>query len=188
MTSTAPEGVDLPKYVVVDRDRHGNERLYVRRPGDRKRRISAHLGQKDFWSQYRAIISAPLEPPAPRQEASRALKRQPVPRSAYIYVIAGSLAGPVKVGVSQNVKARLRALQISAYYKLRIFHTVQSDDAATVERAAHRLLREGGYAGRGEWFRTTVAQAVSAISRAEAASCGRNIASTETTLIVPPDA
>lgn len=55
---------DYP-YLVVDRDRHGNERIYVRRAG-RKQRVKGTLGSPDFARAYVAAMDA-LEHPVPKQ-------------------------------------------------------------------------------------------------------------------------
>lgn len=52
--------VDLP-YLVTDEDRHGNERIYVRRFG-RKIRIRAAAGAPEFLEQYRGACEALTRP------------------------------------------------------------------------------------------------------------------------------
>lgn len=41
------------KYVVEDTDRHGNVRLYYRRPGQPKIRLPGPVGSPEFWEAYR---------------------------------------------------------------------------------------------------------------------------------------
>ena len=41
------------KYVVEDTDRHGNVRLYLRKPGQPKTRLAGPLGSPDFWRDER---------------------------------------------------------------------------------------------------------------------------------------
>ncbi len=50
-------GLDL-KYLVTDTDRHGNERIYVRRHG-RKVRIREMATVEDFMAAYRAALETP---------------------------------------------------------------------------------------------------------------------------------
>lgn len=44
------------RYLYRDRDRHGNVRLYVCRPGRKKIRIKAEYGSPAFWDAYKAAI------------------------------------------------------------------------------------------------------------------------------------
>jgi integrase/recombinase XerD len=53
------------KYLVEDRDRQGNVRIYVRLPGRRKVRIRAQFGTDDFLVAYNAAVSDHVI--APRQ-------------------------------------------------------------------------------------------------------------------------
>ena len=53
------------RYIIEDRDRHGNVRIYVRLPGRRKVRIRAPFGTDKFIADYNAAISEHVS--APRQ-------------------------------------------------------------------------------------------------------------------------
>jgi len=53
------------RYIIEDRDRHGNVRIYVRVPGRRKVRIRAPFGTDKFIADYNAAISEHVS--APRQ-------------------------------------------------------------------------------------------------------------------------
>ena len=53
------------RYLIEDRDRHGNIRVYVRVPGRRKVRIRAPFGTDKFIAAYNAAISEHVS--APRQ-------------------------------------------------------------------------------------------------------------------------
>jgi hypothetical protein len=44
------------RYLVEDRDRHGNTRIYVRFPGFKKIRIRETLGTSDFAQRYAALL------------------------------------------------------------------------------------------------------------------------------------
>ena len=50
------------KYLVRDRDRHGNVRLYVRMPGKKKIRLRAPEGTPEFHFEYATAIAAPGAP------------------------------------------------------------------------------------------------------------------------------
>lgn len=45
------------KYVVEDTDRHGNVRIYLRKPGERKIRLKREPGTQDFLEEYRAALA-----------------------------------------------------------------------------------------------------------------------------------
>ncbi len=54
------------KYVVSDKDRHGNTRHYVRRPGHVKIRLHTPFGSAAFLEEYRAALvgnAKPVKPP-----------------------------------------------------------------------------------------------------------------------------
>ncbi len=55
------------KYVVEDTDRHGNVRIYLRKPGHSKVRLKSQPGTAEFYEEYRAALhgAAPKAPEAP---------------------------------------------------------------------------------------------------------------------------
>ncbi len=55
------------RYIVQDRDRHGNLRIYVRRHG-RKIRLRETPGTKAFMTEYHAALAGQLPPPTRRRE------------------------------------------------------------------------------------------------------------------------
>lgn len=74
---------------------------------------------------------------------------------AEIYAIQMPLpcgcAGPIKIGITHDVAARLRTLQVGSPYELTLLATV--DGTVADEAALHlRLARDRM---RGEWFRPT---------------------------------
>lgn len=50
-----------PKFVTMDFDRHGNERIYARRDG-RKTRLRGPMFSGEFWADYRAWVEGELKP------------------------------------------------------------------------------------------------------------------------------
>lgn len=48
------------KFVVEDVDRHGNVRLYFRRPGTAKIRLPGPMGSDQFWSYYREAVAGTI--------------------------------------------------------------------------------------------------------------------------------
>src|SRR6476646_65327 len=57
------------RYLVEDRDRHGNIRLYVRVPGRTKTRIRARFGTDEFVAAYNAAVSDHVRGPRQSREA-----------------------------------------------------------------------------------------------------------------------
>lgn len=52
------------KYLVEDTDRHGNVRIYLRRPGQPKVRLKSETGTQAFLDEYRAALSGPIDQPS----------------------------------------------------------------------------------------------------------------------------
>ncbi len=65
------------KYVVEDTDRHGNVRIYYRRPGQMKVRLQGPVGSPEFLADYQRAASSKPTPPTPRasDEASKGRPR-----------------------------------------------------------------------------------------------------------------
>jgi hypothetical protein len=57
------------RYLVEDRDRHGNIRFYVRVPGRTKARIRAPFGTDEFVAAYNAAVSDHVRGPRQSREA-----------------------------------------------------------------------------------------------------------------------
>jgi hypothetical protein len=75
----------------------------------------------------------------------------------YIYVIAvakpGEPLGPVKIGITGNVPARISNLQTACPYPLKVVHIFTAPDlecARDVEKAFHDVQAE--HRSYGEWF------------------------------------
>ena len=56
------------KYLSEDTDRHGNVRLYLRRPGHRKIRLRQMLGTPEFDEEYRRAMAGEIQPVPSRRE------------------------------------------------------------------------------------------------------------------------
>jgi hypothetical protein len=82
---------------------------------------------------------------------------------SFLYVIAATAAGPVKLGLSMNPEKRVRQLQTGSALPLSIFHTEEVEDGRVkiAERALHQLL--GHKRMKGEWFDMSVEQAVAEV-------------------------
>ena len=61
------------KYVVEDRDRHGNLRLYYRKAGQPKVRLRGPMGSPEFWQDYQAAVKNPK--PKAKPKATTGLDR-----------------------------------------------------------------------------------------------------------------
>lgn len=68
---------------------------------------------------------------------------------ASVYVVQCEHGGPIKIGLADNVDARVSDLRHYCPYPLRILHVLQNAGADT-ERRLHRQL--GMYRLHGEWF------------------------------------
>lgn len=51
-----------PKYVILDVDGRGVERIYLREPGKKKIRLRGPIGSEDFWKDYAAARAGELTP------------------------------------------------------------------------------------------------------------------------------
>lgn len=60
------------RYLVRDRDRHGNTRLYVRRPGALKIRLKVDESHPDFATAYAAGLRGETWEPAPKPKTAPA--------------------------------------------------------------------------------------------------------------------
>ena len=65
-------GIRLYRYVAEDVDRHGNVRIYFRRKGQRKIRLTEVPGTAAFDAEYQRAFSGALKPPANQHSAAKA--------------------------------------------------------------------------------------------------------------------
>ncbi len=78
----------------------------------------------------------------------------------YLYVIAESYEGPVKIGYSAQPEKRLKQLQTGASTKLNLCYqqSVKNNEAKRIERMIHKTL--GYKRSHGEWFNLSVEEAI----------------------------
>lgn len=76
----------------------------------------------------------------------------------YVYVIASSDNGPVKIGVSNNPQKRLKTLQTGHPLELFLKHVEETSEAFKIETILHNEYSIKGI--RGEWFDMTVKAAI----------------------------
>lgn len=91
------------KYVIEDRDRHGNLRRYYGRKGLPKVRLRETPGTPEFATEVDAAIAIAM--------ASKPICRPP---GHYVYIIHAHGAGRVKIGISRDAERRLANLHRSA--------------------------------------------------------------------------
>jgi len=71
------------------------------------------------------------------------------PPTSVVYFIRAGVNGPVKIGVTRNLKHRLEILGAGNHHELKCLHTI--DGTVELERAMHRRFEQQHI--RGEWFR-----------------------------------
>lgn len=132
------------KFLLMDTDRHGTERIYFRRYG-RKIRIPAALGSAEFVRLYDAALGR-LKPRPRLKSGDR------FPKGNYVYCIGGDVDS-VKIGIACRPELRLRSLQTGCPRRLeikRLFRAASLADARSFERDLHRCFSQN--ASVGEWF------------------------------------
>jgi hypothetical protein len=130
-------------------------------PAKRRERGTGGVYQRGrrYWIQYSVNGEAFRESTGTKEraEAERILderlkqRRQGITPSksvAVVYVIQRGDSGPIKVGISTNVKSRLKSLQTGNAEKLRLVRTFTMRD---VERVLHAVLERKARLS-GEWF------------------------------------
>ena len=76
---------------------------------------------------------------------------------AYVYVVAWSKHGPVKIGLTNAPIARLSQLQTGLPYRLRIYAAARLNQAEKAEKICHVAYAKAALIG--EWFEITPAAA-----------------------------
>jgi hypothetical protein len=130
-----------PKHVVMDRDRHGNERWYFVRRGYPKVRLPGPPGAPGFDEAYEDALT--VGPSSPK------LRRQPPPpvwRKGYVYFLRSGAA--VKIGFSTRPADRMEALLTGMPGSVDLFITLPG--RMIDERRLHAVFAD--YRLNGEWF------------------------------------
>jgi hypothetical protein len=86
---------------------------------------------------------------SPRGGMSFLAKDVPVPDGLCLYIVRAAGSSRFKIGISNKPSARLVELQVGSPLKLG-FVAILPVFSATLERAAHNLLKE--WRAHGEWF------------------------------------
>lgn len=71
-------------------------------------------------------------------------------RTEFLYAIYCELSNKVKIGITNDVDKRLKALQAYSPTKLKILAVINLPDCLTVEKRLHKLLKV--HNSHGEWF------------------------------------
>jgi hypothetical protein len=124
------KGRELPKYVHVEKKRHGTLFYYFRK--DRKTpriRLRSQLGSVEFLAEYAAAMAGNTSPPR-------------------LFIYFARAGNKVKIGISKNPRQRLGSIKTGNSSKVRIYYVTPGD--AQKERDLHKLFAE--YRVNGEWF------------------------------------
>lgn len=109
-----------------------------------------------------AMLAHPAER-VPTLEVATVPNHTTTPNYCYVYIVQ-SESGAVKIGISNNVRARLRELQVGNHEALSLAYSLRVADKETallLESALH--ARYPTQKLRGEWFSVNAAQVVADI-------------------------
>lgn len=133
------------KYLMSDTDRHGNTRVYVRRPGSRKIRIRSAPGTLAFDREYLQAVKGELAP-SPKRERPVFPPRPPKLGQVY-FVKAGE---SIKIGFSVDVRRRVKNMQTAASETMTLLLVLPgtlADEKSMHDRFGHLRIN-------GEWFKS----------------------------------
>ena len=143
------------KYIQIDRDRHGRERVYFRRGrGHLRIRITEEWGSPAFHRRYRELLAGGTKVRSGQSEDRdlRPSSRGPVNKKAgFVYFLI--LPAAVKVGFTTNPRERLKSLQHGAAHDPSGFVCVKG--SLSDEKALHIALHK--FRTRGEWYKRSEA-------------------------------
>ena len=143
----------LPPNVREETDRHGKARYRFRKAGYPSRMVQGEPGTEEFARSYESCFDKNYRPPKrtkPRKRTPKAWSRRAMRQligSRIVYFI-GCERGPVKIGTTVNLAARLKKLQTGNPAKLKVLAIVRG--GASVEASYHERFE--AYRLQGEWF------------------------------------
>lgn len=79
-----------------------------------------------------------------------AIARRKLPVNGWVYFILGEETGHFKIGRTNDVEKRVKALQIGCPESLSVYGVLPAVDPSALERALHKRFAK--YRLRGEWF------------------------------------
>lgn len=137
------------KFVISDRDRHGNVRWYYRRSGKPKVRLPGTPGSTEFRAMYDALERGAeiVKVEAKPKPARRA--RQPA--AGYVYFLR--VGSAVKIGFSTSPLSRIGGLKTAMAERIDAFVSIPGTRAD--EKALHVQFEQARK--EGEWFKVTPA-------------------------------
>lgn len=101
------------RFLIQDRDRHGNLRHYVRKKGRQKIRLRAAVGTPEFLAEYKAAIAALEAPPVAVDRKGRAA---PPPKAGTLrWLCARYMASPEFLQLAPTTKSTRRNILEAIY-------------------------------------------------------------------------
>lgn len=131
---------ELPKNVSAFVDRHGKTRYRYRKVGKPIGYFVSPPGSAGFAAELAEFEAATL--PRPRRRIG------PLPKGERVYFIGG-ISGPLKIGVTTDLRSRLKTLQIASSQPLYVLTSVPG--GRETESYFHRKFE--GHRLEGEWFK-----------------------------------
>jgi Meiotically up-regulated gene 113 len=138
----------LPKHVYAVKDRHGKTRWRFIKKGQPSRYLDGRPGTDAFLASYERCKDPNYVPDRQRIVRFRHVKLADFVGKSWVYFIGGT-SGPVKIGTTVNLPARLKKLQTGSANRLRVLACVPGGLA--LEAEYHR--RFAALQVNGEWFK-----------------------------------
>jgi hypothetical protein len=137
--------------------------------GKNKRTVSGRQDYcKDCHSGIQGLFGAkhpvPAEPPTEIPQLVNTVRgvKAKSHSAGNLYIIGNLELGTYKIGVSVNVKKRLKTLQTGSPVPLTLVASKPVDDMYSTEEKTH--IKLAAYRLHGEWFKLTYEQALAAIA------------------------
>lgn len=139
--------ITLPPNVTAVRDRHGRTRYRFRKKGWPSRYVHGEPGSEEFSKSYGDCLDRTYQPKARAPVRFRDLRLQAFVGGNWVYFI-GASKGPVKIGTTVNLPARLKKLQTGSAVRLKVLVCIPGD--AELEAEYHTMF--ANLRINGEWF------------------------------------
>ncbi|OYW50764.1 MAG: hypothetical protein B7Y36_18670 [Novosphingobium sp. 28-62-57] len=138
---------DLLPNVTAVKDRHGVIRYRFRKKGWPSRYVQGQPGTPEFLKSYNDCQNAEYVPQRRHRPPSRNIDPRLFVGGNWVYFI-GANKGPIKIGTTVNLPARLKKLQTGSAMRLRVLACIEG--TAELEAAYH--ARFADLRVNGEWF------------------------------------
>ena len=136
----------LPAHVYAVKDRHGKTRFRFRKRGLPSRYLQGTPGSDEFMQSHAACFDPSYQPRPLKRKLRKIQPGDFIGRSCVYFI--GASNGPVKIGTTVNLPARLKKLQTGSPMRLKVLACV--DGGVELEARYHRLF--AGLRVNGEWF------------------------------------